>query len=335
VEPPRVSVVLPVRDGAATLDACLRSIARQREARFECLVLDDGSRDESRAIAEAMAARDPRFVPLALGAVGLIAALNEGLARARAPFVARMDADDLMARDRLGAELVALEGDERLSAVGCHVRLFPRAGLSAGLRAYERWLNAIDSPERLAREAFVECPVAHPTLVLRRSVALDFGYRDRGWPEDWDLVHRLLGAGQRIGMVPRRLLLWRDGPARLSRTHPRYRLDAFTACRAHYLARGFLGASPRYVLWGYGDTGKTLSRALAALGKTPCAIVEVHPGRIGQRIGGAPVIAPADLVQWRGSPIVVSVAGREARAEIRAALEAMLFDESSDYLCCA
>src|SRR5205085_494524 len=82
-----------------------------------------------------------------------------GLAHCRAPLVARMDADDLMHRDRLAAQIAALRADPGLVAVGCHVRLFPRAGLTEGLRAYERWLNGIDSAERLRAEAFVECPL--------------------------------------------------------------------------------------------------------------------------------------------------------------------------------
>ncbi len=58
---PLVSILLPARDAAATLPACLASIRRQREARFECVLVDDGSRDATRAIAEAAARDDARF----------------------------------------------------------------------------------------------------------------------------------------------------------------------------------------------------------------------------------------------------------------------------------
>ena len=54
--------------------------------------------------------------------------------------------------------------------------------------------------------------------MVRRTVLAAVGYRDRGWPEDYDLVLRLLAAGPEIGVVPRRLLAWRDGPGRLTRT---------------------------------------------------------------------------------------------------------------------
>ena len=100
---PRISVLLPVRDARATLGAALRSVARQREGRFECVVADDGSRDGSLAVARDFAARDPRFRVLELPRRGLVEALTAGLAACGAPLVARMDADDVMHRDRLAA----------------------------------------------------------------------------------------------------------------------------------------------------------------------------------------------------------------------------------------
>ncbi len=262
-------------------------------------------------------------------------ALAAGLEACRAPLVARMDADDWMHRDRLALQREALDSDGTLAAIGCHVRLFPRTLLTEGLRAYEGWLNAIDSADDVAREAFVECPVAHPTLLARRAVLLEFGWRDVGWPEDYDLLLRLLAAGRRVGMLPRRLLGWRDGPARLSRCSPVYAIERFTACKAHFLAAGFLAARPDYVLWGYGGTGRALRRALAALGRRASHVIEVHPGRVGQRIHGAPVLPPEALRTLRGVPIVVSVSGTGPRAEIRAALGAMGFRERRDFVCAA
>jgi len=328
---PRVSILLPVYQAEATLGACLESIARQTERDFECIIVDDGSRDASLSISKP----DARFRLLAEPHRGLVATLNRGLSECRAPVVARMDADDLMHRDRLRLQLAALEQDAALCGVGSHVRIFPRADLSDGRRAYERWLNHLDSAEALARDAFIECPIAHPTLAIRTAALRRFGYRDMPWPEDYDLVLRLLAAGERLSVVPQRLLHWRDAPSRLSRVDPRYHLDAFTACRASFLAASFLSQRGDYVLWGYGDTGKALRRALLQHDKHPCVIVELHPGRLGQRIHGAPVIAPEELPQLRGTPIVVSVAGEIARAQIRAALHAMCFAELTDYIVCA
>ena len=332
---PLVSILLPVRDAAATLPACLASIRRQSEERFECVVVDDGSRDPSRACAERVARADPRFRVIALPPRGLVAALASGLEACRGELVARMDADDLMHRRRLAEQSAALRADATLAGVGCHVRVFPRAGLRPGLRDYERWLRGIDSAEAVRRERFVECPLPHPTWMLRREVLRRFGYRARDWPEDYDLLLRLLAAGLRLGVVPQRLLAWRDAPTRLWRSHPAYGADRFLACKASFLAAGPLRHSDAYLLWGYGETGKALRRALLAHGKRPAAIVELHPGRLGERIHGAPVVRPEALPSLPPLPAVVSVAGAFARAQIRAELARLGRRELVDYVVAA
>ena len=332
---PRVSVLLPARNAAATLDAALASLRRQTWCDWECVVVDDGSTDATGEVAAAAAAIDPRVTMVPTPPRGLVATLGTGLERCRGEYVARMDADDLMRRDRLALQVDALDRDPQLAAVGAHVRFFPRAGMSDGLRAYERWLNSVDSPARVRTEAFVESPVAHPTLLVRRSVLSASGYRDRGWPEDYDLVLRLLASGHDIGVVPRRLLGWRDGPARLTRTHPAYGLARITACKASFLADGFLAGGARYLLWGYGGTGRALARALRGHGKHPSHVVDVHAGRLGNVIHGAPVVPPAALADLPRLPLVASVAGEAARSEIRATLAALGWIETRDFVCAA
>jgi glycosyltransferase involved in cell wall biosynthesis len=302
------------------------------------VAVDDGSSDASAACLARAAAHDPRFRVLSQPPRGIVAALAHGLASCRGEYVARMDADDLMRSNRLQRQALALDADPSLAGVGCHVRLFPRARQLSGRRESERWLNSLMGARDVARDAFVECPIAHPSLMLRRAPFQHYGYRDQGWPEDYDLVLRLLADGQRLGVVPERLLCWRDGEGRLSRTSDTYRIERFTACKAHFLAQGLLRSSDAYVLWGYGDTGRALARALAAHGKRPSAILEVHPRRLGQRILGVPVLGPAELprlMRERRLPIVASVARLGPRREVRAALAGFGFVELEDYVCAA
>jgi len=332
---PRISVLLPVWNAEKTLAATLQSIRRQTERRFECIVVDDGSRDESPEIVRALAHRDPRFVLHQRAHEGLVASLNAGVDLCRGEIVARMDADDWMHRERLALQADALDAEPSLWAVGTHVRIFPRRSLRDGHLAYERWLNSLSEAQDIRRDRFIECPIAHPTLAIRRSVLARARYRDRGWPEDHDLLLRLLDDGPRVGVVPRRLLGWRDHPDRLSRTDGRYGLDRFTDCRAFHLSRSFLGGAEEYVLWGHGSTGRALRRALDAHGHRPRFIVEVHPRRIGQRIHGAEVIPPQALRKRRSWPIVVSVAGSVPRGQIRSAMAEMGYREGEDFVCAA
>jgi glycosyltransferase involved in cell wall biosynthesis len=330
-----VSVLLPVRNAAGTLSLCLGSIARQKGCRLECVVVDDGSSDESAAIAEKFAAADRRFRVLRREPLGIVAALNEGMDHCHAPFVARMDADDWMHSLRLRLQGDALRVHPDWSGVGCHVRLFPRKVLRGGLRDYEAWLHSIREADQVRAERFIECPLPHPTWMLRRPVLARFRYRDSDWPEDYELLLRMLGQGELLGVVPRRLLGWREGESRLWRRDPRYGRRRFGACRAHYIAQGPLRGRETYHLWGFGETGKALRHDLAAHGKRPAAIIELHPRRLGECIHGAPVVPPEALPTLPRLPLLVSVAGAAPRAEIRAQLASWGFCEGADYFCAA
>ncbi|HEX9814887.1 MAG TPA: glycosyltransferase family A protein [Myxococcota bacterium] len=332
---PRTSILLPVFNAAETLPSCLRSIQRQTDPDWECVVVDDGSSDRGTDVTRAFSALDARFRLLVRRHRGLVPTLIDGVEHCRGRFVARMDSDDWMHRDRIAAQCAVLEGRATLAAVGCRVRLFPRRDLRDGMRAYERWLNSIDSPRAVRAEAFVECPIAHPTLMIRREVLDAHPYRDCGWAEDYDLVLRLLAAGLQLDVVPRRLLAWRNGTERLSRTSETYSIDRFTACKAAHLANSFLANSNHYALWGYGGTGRSLQNALRKRGKRPSAILELHPGRIGNTIAGAPVVRPDEWLRAPRQRLVVSVAGVTARAEIRTALDGAGLRDGIDYVCAA
>lgn len=332
---PLVSVLLPVHDAIGTLGAALRSIQRQTLGDFECVVVDDGCSDGSAELIRALAAADARFVLVSQPHSGIVAALERGLDRCRGRYVARMDADDLSHQRRLELQVEALAARPDLAAVGAHVWMFPRRTLTDGMLAHERWLNSLDEPASVARDAFVECPIVHPTLCIRREVLSAHRYREAGWPQDYDLVLRLLASGQRLAVLPRKLLGWRDGPNRLTRTADYTRRERIVACKAHYLAEGFLSRSGRYVLWGYGETGRTLCRALRVHGKQPETIVELHPRRIGQRIGGAPVVHPSALAGRSGLAVVISVAGSDNRNEARARARAIGLVEGDDFVVAA
>lgn len=103
---PEVSVILPVRDGERWLHEAVASVLTQTLTGLELLVIDDGSADTTPAILEQLRADDPRLIVLRQQREGLVAALNRGLAEARAPLIARLDADDVALPERLALSLI-------------------------------------------------------------------------------------------------------------------------------------------------------------------------------------------------------------------------------------
>jgi len=285
-----------VRDAAETLGACLRSLARQTLRDHEVVAVDDGSRDGSGDLLAAYARRDPRLRVLITTARGLVPALNLALAGARAPLVARMDADDVAYPERLEAQAGRLCADPRISILGCRVRLVGTSGLpNFGMRRYVRWQNSLLDHQSIARDLFVESPFVHPSVMMRREEGLGLGgYREFDGPEDYDLWLRAHARGLRFAKLAEPLLRWRDSPRRLTRSCRRYTGERFRALKLEALERGPLVGRPGVVIWGCGPVGKGWARALIARGHRVHAFVEVAPRRLGQVVHGARVVGPSD-----------------------------------------
>ena len=247
-----------------------------------------------------------------------------------------MDADDIALPARLARQREVAERDPTLVLCGCSIRYIPRSGLGGGALRYERWLNGLVEPADLVRDLFVECPLAHPTFFMRaEAVANVGGYRDHGWPEDYDLLLRLWRAGGRLGTVPEVLLEWRDRPNRLSRTHRSYDADAFRRCKAHHLTRSLLKGRDGVVVWGAGPVGKAFSRRLTDEGVRVRAFVDLNPRKLGQQIHGAPVIPPLQVTAYRGAFCVAAVGQFGARARIRALLIQLGWKEGKNFVAVA
>jgi len=332
---PAVSVLLPVRDARRTLPRCLLSLRAQTLRDHEVVAVDDGSTDGGGELLEEFARRDPRLRVVRTPPRGLVAALNTARGLARASLLARMDADDVAHPERLALQAARLSADPGTDVLGCRVRLLggPRGG-NAGMRAYVRWLNGLVDHDAIARDLLVESPLAHPSVMMRAgSLAALGGYRDFDGPEDYDLWLRAARAGLRFGKVERTLLLWRDGPRRLTRRDPRYAAARFQALKLEALLAGPLRGPRRGVIWGAGPIGKGWARALGPA--RLAAFVEVAPRRIGQTIHGAPVVALAQALRWPGALHLAAVGRPGARERIREAARGLGLVEGRDLVAVA
>ncbi|HUH13614.1 MAG TPA: glycosyltransferase [Longimicrobiales bacterium] len=338
MSPPVVTVLLPARNAQATVARAVESLLAGTLGEIRVLAVDDGSTDGTRAELERLAARDARVEVLEGGGRGLVAALNLALSHATSPYVARMDADDEALPRRLEASVAALEEDPSLGGVGTGVEMFREdAPVSPSMSAYAAWLNGLTTAERLWRERFVESPVCHPSVCLRRQVVVDAGGWEHGdFPEDYFLWLKLLEQGQRMRNLPEVLLRWRDSSGRLTRTDPRYAHKRFIWVKARYLARSPEVAGRPLVVWGTGPGGLLLTRFLLAEGARVARFIDVHPRKVGTRIHGIPVDPPESL----GAPpedthLVAAVGVRGVRDEIRAALTALGWVEGVHFTCTA
>ena len=324
-------MLLPCRNAERYLREALDSLEQQTFHDFEIIAVDDGSTDSTADILNQRAARDARYVIVHSEPLGIVDALNAGFMRSRGELIARMDADDIADHERLALQVAMLDAHPEIAALGTRVQYFPLDEVRDGAVAYAQWLNGLIEPAQLARDLFIECPIAHPTLMLRRSVFQQLrGYRDEGWPEDYDLVLRIVEAGHLIANVPEVLHHWRERGDRLSRTDPRYSADAFRRCKVFFLRRMLLKRRP-VAIWGAGPFGKAFARELQEQRIEVRGFIDIDPKKIGQAPYGLPVFSPDQLDDLRDCFVLAAVGTPGARDLIRAALRDAGFTEVEQF----
>lgn len=333
---PKVSVVMPCYNAAATLNETLESIQAQTYGDFEVVVVDDGSEDDTREILAGWAENDERFKPLYLEHGGIIPALNAGIEACQGEYIARMDADDLMHPQRLENQAAHLDEYPGVTLVSSLVEGFPKKKLREGFRIYIEWLNTLVSHEDICREMFVESPICHPTVMVRKKALVELGgYEERGWPEDYDLWLRMYLAGYRFAKVPEVLLSWREHPQRLTRTDSRYSVENFIRAKAHYLPQGPLKGRDAVIVWGAGMMGRRTSKHLVREGVPLVAFVDIAPKKIGRTLRGLPITSPERLMDWWGNyehpALLAAVGARGARELIRERLRGFGLVEGEDW----
>ncbi|OYU17629.1 MAG: glycosyl transferase [Rhodobacteraceae bacterium PARR1] len=195
---PAVDVLIPARNAATTLEAAVRSALAQTAPHLRVIVIDDGSTDATPAVVDRLAAQDPRVQSLRLPGQGIAAAMNAGLALATAPFVARLDADDLSAPDRHARQLRHMVGNPAcIACSGAHVEI-DATGKETGT-IHQPGANILPDPAFLPAQ---EPPLTQPFFMARRSALMAVGgYRPLPVSEDSDLYWRLTALG-RLDTLP-------------------------------------------------------------------------------------------------------------------------------------
>ncbi|GEM_PF-304244 len=221
--PQRISVVMANYNGAAYLDAAIRSVLAQSHRDLELIISDDGSQDDSCRIVRAAMARDARVRLIeAAASGGPGAARNRALAAATGAWLAIIDSDDLVHPDRLrrllraalilGADMVA---DDQVF-FSAPLLEPPRTLLQRCALRQPSWINPLSLIRaQMAGARGIQLGYLKP--LIRRGVPGSLVYNESlRVDEDYDLYLRLMLAGARFAVIPDALYLYRRHPGSAS-----------------------------------------------------------------------------------------------------------------------
>lgn len=214
---PRVSVVMPAFDCARTLAHAVRSALGQSVADLEVIIVDDGSRDDTLAVARTLANEDPRVRVLTQpNSGGPAAPRNRAIAESTGALVAFLDPDDWWRDDKLARQLAVLDAHPDVDLVFCDAELVDADGASLGAtylgrvqyraRAAEHLIAAGDDVF-LSGDSFLAFSIAHVMgaqtsgVVIRRAAldalgTADWFPTDLAVGEDIDLYFRVMARGR-------------------------------------------------------------------------------------------------------------------------------------------
>ncbi len=288
--PPTISVLLPVYNAELYVDEAIKSVLAQTFDDFELLVLDDGSTDRSLLILREYEAKDRRVRVFSRENRGLVASLNELIAKARGRYLARMDADDICMPDRFKNQAAFLDSFPDHVLVGGWIELMNAAGQPIGV------LRSPTSHEDIDRTHLSGySSIWHPTAMVRRFAIINAGcYRSEFMhAEDLDLWLRLAELGK-LANLRQVVLRYRLHAGSVSETEgPMQRAAAQRACESAWRRRGIEGRFEAidhwrpgndkesrhkfalqygWVAWNHGHTQTWRNYAWQALRLRPCAL---------------------------------------------------------------
>jgi peptidoglycan/xylan/chitin deacetylase (PgdA/CDA1 family) len=203
----KVSVIIPAYNAEETIAETLESVLAQTYPHWEAIVVDDGSIDETAAIARRFADKDTRIRVISQPNGGEAAARNTGIRHANHDWLLFLDADDLILPEYLERMTSVLNTDLTLDAVHCGWARLASDGTIVNRR--------YSPPSGDLFHAFARFPafVVHACIV-RKSLADAVGYLDTTLctSPDWDLWQRIARTGARFGAIPDVLAIYRMRP---------------------------------------------------------------------------------------------------------------------------
>ncbi|MEJ6582771.1 MAG: glycosyltransferase family 2 protein [Crocinitomicaceae bacterium] len=328
----KLSIIMPVKDTAPYLEACLSSIVAQTFADWELIAVNDQSSDNSLEILESFAAIDTRIKVFTNPAAGLLEALRFGHNQTTGELIHRMDSDDKMPSYKLQLMVEAWQKNGKGSLITGGTEYFKDTGeVGDGFKRYDAWLREVARKQSHATEMYKECVIPSNCWLLHRE---DFdrvgGFEPETFPEDYDLCFRFITSGLNIIGLDEVLHLWRDREDRISRNWEVYRDNRFYKLKVDYFFKHSRKRERPLVLWGAGKNGKDLAKFVLLREKT-FTWISNNDKKIGKDIYGI-VLDDVNVLKSIENPqIMLAVASPEDQKEIACLMNEMSLEEGNHF----
>jgi L-malate glycosyltransferase len=238
----RVSIFMPVYNGARYIAATIAALLQQSFTDFELIVADDGSRDRTAAIVRGFCRRDARVRLLVLPHRGEVAARNAALAAAspHSDYLLNHDSDDISLPDKLQRLVQYLDRHPDIAIVGCAAEYVDEQDRVAGAP------TIACEPSQIRAGFATANPMINSCALIRRQVFATIGtYREEyRSADDYDFFCRALLAGFELANLPAMLHRIRRHRASVSATRERHQAALAAQIAAHFV-RAAGGAASR------------------------------------------------------------------------------------------
>jgi len=259
-----VSIIIPFKNPLPYFEDCLKSIVNQSYKNLQIILVNDHSTDDSEKLAFKYSIEDSRIELVNNIGKGIVDALNTGSKIARGKYISRMDADDIMTRNKVKVLRSLLEKKKTKHIAVGNVKYFAsKKPMGNGYLKYAKWLNELTYNEKNFKEIYKECTIPSSSWMMLRS---DFenikGFKKLDYPEDYDFLFRVYYNQIKLTTTKEIIHLWRDHPMRTSRNSKDYLFENFISLKIKYLVKNELKTKDELVLWGSGKKGKLVAKKL-------------------------------------------------------------------------
>ncbi len=255
-----ISILMPVKNAAPFLVACIDSILQQSFQNWELIAIDDHSADSSKEILDSYADSDDRIHIYHNPSYGIIPALKHAFKHAQGTFITRMDADDRMLPHKLEALHHAISSEPTSSIAVAQVQYFSEQTLGKGYIKYAQWLNNLTTDNQHYQQLYKECTIPSIAWMSTKKTLKEIGaFEGEAYPEDYEMAFKC--CFHKIKIIPVKKIVheWRDHPMRSSRNDPNYLDNRFIALKVKWFFKIHFQEEKNLILWGAGKKGKAIA----------------------------------------------------------------------------